>query len=110
MITNDLASTLAGIDYVFIDNGGVLTDNAARRPIYQRLVGEYFVRRYGGTQTAWEEANTDTAPRAWARFLERVAHWDEHMSIKQAVWLYQADWLRLLFDAKGLQPPEGEDE
>lgn len=97
------------IEYVFLDNGGVLTDNSLRAPAYRRLVGEYFVPRYGGTQEAWEAANMNTFLPAWARFLDRVADWDGTRNLADAMWLYDADWLRILFDAMGLATPEDDD-
>ena len=100
---------MAEIESVFIDNGGVLTDNSQRAPHYRRLVGEYFVPRYSGTQTAWEEANANTFLPAWGRFLDRVANWEGGGDIAHAIWLYHADWLRILFAAAGLEAPEGDD-
>jgi FMN phosphatase YigB (HAD superfamily) len=101
---------MARIDYVFIDNGGVLTDNRRRAPHYRRLVGEYFAPRYGGTQAAWEEANANTFLPAWERFLARVANWEEDSDIAHAMWLYHADWLRILFSAASLTAPDDDDE
>ena len=100
---------MAAIEYVFLDNGGVMTDNSRRAPEYRRLVGEYFVPRYGGTPEAWEAANTNTFPLDWARFLERVEDWDETRDLVHARWLYDADWLRFLFQGMDLTPPEGDD-
>jgi FMN phosphatase YigB (HAD superfamily) len=42
---------------LFLDDGGVLNDNAVRGPQWQRLVGEYFAPRLGGDPAAWAEAN-----------------------------------------------------
>ncbi len=42
---------------LFLDDGGVLNDNAARAPQWQRLVGEFFAPRLGGDPAAWAEAN-----------------------------------------------------
>jgi len=101
---------LAQIDYVFIDNGGVLTDNSARSPLYRRLVGQYFVPRYGGRQDAWEQANLDTFPKAWARFLVRVDNWDDSRDLAAAERLHSADWTRFLFTTMGLTPPANDEE
>jgi HAD superfamily hydrolase (TIGR01509 family) len=101
---------MAQIEYLFIDNGGVLTDSAQRSLHYRRLVGEYFSPRYGGSQADWEKANTNTFPPAWERFLARVTNWEEGRDIGRVMWLYHADWLRLLFAAKGLAPPDDDDD
>jgi FMN phosphatase YigB (HAD superfamily) len=42
---------------LFLDDGGVLNDNAVRAPQWQRLVGEFFAPRLGGDPAAWAEAN-----------------------------------------------------
>jgi HAD superfamily hydrolase (TIGR01509 family) len=42
---------------LFLDDGGVLNDNAVRAPQWQRLVGEFFAPRLGGEPAAWAEAN-----------------------------------------------------
>lgn len=42
---------------LFLDDGGVLNDNAARGLQWQRLVGEYFAPRLGGAAASWAEAN-----------------------------------------------------
>lgn len=101
---------MARIEYVFLDNGGVLTDNRRRAPQYRRLVAEYFAPRYGGTPASWEEANMNTFLPAWERFLDRVANWQDGRDLAQAEWLYNADWLRFLFAAAGVNAPEDEDE
>jgi putative hydrolase of the HAD superfamily len=68
------------------------------------------VPRYGGSQEAWEHANLNTFPMAWARFLKRVANWDEGQDLANAVRLYYADWTRFLFSAKGLTPPDDDEQ
>jgi FMN phosphatase YigB (HAD superfamily) len=62
---------------VFLDDGGVLNDNERRGPQWQRLLGEFFAPRLGGTPGAWGEANA---------------------VVFQAIW---ADWQRL--QARGLE-------
>ena len=100
---------MALIEYLFIDNGGVLTDNGSRSTHYRRLVGEYFAPRYGGAQAVWEEANANTFLPAWSRFLDRVANWTGERDLSRDVWLYHADWLRILFAAAGVPTPENDD-
>ena len=101
---------MAQIEYLFIDNGGVLTDNAQRRLHYRRLVGEYFSSRYGGSQADWAEANLNVVLPAWQRFLDRVSNWELGDDIRQAIQVYHAAWLRFLFAAKGLTSPDSDDE
>jgi HAD superfamily hydrolase (TIGR01509 family) len=97
------------IECLFIDNGGVLTDNAQRSVHYRRLVGAYFAPRYGGARVDWEGANANSASPAWQRFVARLSDWDDSKDVVRAMWQYHADWLRLLFAAKGLTPPVDDD-
>ena len=63
-ISGDLRSSL--MDWVlFIDDGGVMNDNALRGSQWQRLLGEFFPPILGGTPEAWAEANRIVAPRLW---------------------------------------------
>jgi FMN phosphatase YigB (HAD superfamily) len=57
---------------VFIDDGGVLNDNAVRAPQWRRLLGEHLAPRLGGTPEAWAAANVGAFERAWARFVAQV--------------------------------------
>ncbi|OGO22316.1 MAG: hypothetical protein A2Z28_02000 [Chloroflexi bacterium RBG_16_51_9] len=49
----------ARITTLFIDDGGVMNDNARRGPEWSRLLAEFFVPRLGGSRAAWEAANRD---------------------------------------------------
>jgi phosphoglycolate phosphatase-like HAD superfamily hydrolase len=42
---------------IFLDDGGVMNDNAVRGSQWQRLVAEFFAPRLGGDPAAWAEAN-----------------------------------------------------
>ena len=48
---------------VFLDDGGVMSDNRLRGVQWQRLVGEFFVPLLGGTHEAWANANLVVASR-----------------------------------------------
>ena len=43
--------------HIFFDDGGVMNDNSRRGPQWERLVGDYFSDRFGGTPSMWGEAN-----------------------------------------------------
>ena len=97
------------VEYVFLDNGGVITDNSRRGAQYRRLVGQFFVPRFGGTQEAWEAANAVAFPGVWPRFLQRVEHWDAARDIAREMSLYYVDWLRSMFAAMGVEPPASDE-
>src|SRR5215211_619367 len=50
---------------LFLDDGGVMNDNALRGPQWQRLVGEFFPPLLGGTPDRWAEANRIVVTRLW---------------------------------------------
>jgi FMN phosphatase YigB (HAD superfamily) len=93
------------IHHIFLDDGGVLNDNSLRAPQWQRLVGEFFVPRLGGTPEAWAEANRSTFEVAWGRMLERIETFDlKTDSYSEICRLYDLDWLGLMCEGMGIEP------
>lgn len=94
---------------VFLDDGGVMSDNHRRAPQWQGLVGAFFAPRLGGTPTAWAEANRVVAarllaPDAWAARLRAAP--PDYASFERA---YQRDWLGGMTALVGVPlPPEEE--
>src|SRR5215208_5220588 len=93
---------------LFLDDGGVISDNCLRPPQWQRLVGEFFPPLLGGSPGAWAEANRKVAEGmfqggAWER---RLAEAPDYSSFERP---YMLDWLWGMCDAVGVpRPPEGE--
>ena len=59
---------------IFLDDGGVLNDNARRGPQWQRLIGEFMTTMpfgLGGTAEAWAEANPIVFRNVWADLMNR---------------------------------------
>jgi len=52
---------------IFLDDGGVLSDNERRHEHWTRLAGEYLARELGGDPARWGEANRYAAARLMAR-------------------------------------------
>ena len=50
---------------IFLDDGGVMSDNELRPPQWQRLLGEFMALRLGREPLEWAEANKDTAERVF---------------------------------------------
>ncbi len=93
-------------DYtLFIDDGGVLSDNSRRAPEWRRLVAEFFPPRLGGEPEVWAEANRDT----WRQVAE--AH-QPAMAVEgryvQGLEVYEQAWLVAMCEHVGVDPPEGE--
>ena len=93
---------------VFIDDGGVMSDNQRRAPQWRRLVAEFFPPLLGGAPPAWEQANLVVAERllnpvAWAT---RIRGATSFVAVDEA---YQLDWLRSMCALVGVPaPPAGE--
>jgi len=58
---------------IFLDHGGVITDNDRRAAGWRRLVGEFLSPRLGGEPRQWGDANSEVFGRQWQRFEEFVA-------------------------------------
>ena len=88
---------------VFLDDGGVLNDNERRLPEWQRLLGEFFAPRFGGTPRAWGDANMvvfgaiiDDWSRAQQSGTELPPDWFPRQDER---------WLRGMFERVGLPVP-----
>jgi HAD superfamily hydrolase (TIGR01509 family) len=77
---------------ILLDDGGVLNDNAVRGPQWQRLIGEFFAPKLGGSPEAWAEANrlvidAMLAPGAWANLLTTATDYDDFERRYYSAWL-----------------------
>lgn len=93
---------------IFLDDGGVMSDNRLRGAQWRRLVGEFFPPRLGGTPDAWAAANGGVLermldPTSWEARLRAArgyADFDRR---------YQLDWLGWMCERVGVPtPPEDE--
>lgn len=57
---------------IFLDDGGVMNENARRGPQWQALVARFLAPRLGGSVEAWRHANRVVAERVWHGYLEAV--------------------------------------
>jgi beta-phosphoglucomutase-like phosphatase (HAD superfamily) len=77
---------------VFLDDGGVMSDNRRRGAQWQQLVGTFFAPRLGGAATAWAQANHVVATAllnslAWQ---SRLAAAPDYPTFERT---YLLDWL-----------------
>lgn len=77
---------------IFLDDGGVLNDNALRPPQWQRLVGEFLAPRLGGSHRDWADANSVVADQVLNEFSLRAdknpeADYREHWDSYRESWL-----------------------
>jgi beta-phosphoglucomutase-like phosphatase (HAD superfamily) len=77
---------------LFIDDGGVLNNNARRGPQFARLVAKYLQPRLGGSPEAWTAANLEVAAGLFER---HFAHFkaSPYASWHAVVDDYEVDWL-----------------
>lgn len=90
---------------LFIDDGGVMNDNARRGPQFARLVGKYMPPRLGGSRDAWAAANTEVAARLFER---HFAHFGANPYASwHAFWDgYEFEWLQGMCSKVGATAPE----
>jgi HAD superfamily hydrolase (TIGR01509 family) len=84
---------------VFLDDGGVMNDNAVRGLQWQRLIGEFFTPRLGGTMDAWARANHVVAtqlfePESWRARARAASSYQEYERAYFLAWL--GDMCRLV--------------
>ncbi|MPZ50587.1 MAG: HAD-IA family hydrolase [Dehalococcoidia bacterium] len=95
------------IRHIFLDDGDVMNDNAVRGPQWQRLIGEFFVPRLGGTMEAWAAANTSIVDEVDGRYWSALSAGRPG----DAVWReYNIDWLRSMAAEVGVQVPDDDDD
>jgi HAD superfamily hydrolase (TIGR01509 family) len=52
---------------IFLDDGGVISNNREREPQWRRLLAEFLVPRLGGSLEAWAAANSEVMSWSFAR-------------------------------------------
>ena len=89
---------------LFIDDGGVMNDNARRGPQFARLVAKYMQPRLGGSPEAWAAANAEVANRLFER---QFAHFraTPYASWHAVLDDYEVDWLRGMCARVGVAAP-----
>lgn len=92
---------------VFLDDGGVMSDNRRRGPQWQRFVAAFFAPRLGGEAAAWSQANRVVATALFdplAAWQARLAAAPDYPSFERA---YLLDWLGDMCRLVGVPcPPE----
>jgi HAD superfamily hydrolase (TIGR01509 family) len=93
---------------ILLDDGGVLNDNAVRGPQWQRLIGEFFAPKLGGSPEAWAEANRAVIdamlePGAWANLMTTATDYDDFER------RYYSAWLGGMCERVGVPRPPGEE-
>ena len=90
---------------MFLDDGGVMGDNEMRSGPWQRLVGEFFAPRLGGSRWAWAEANRRVAT---SLFADSVADLDDEREFAAFERRYNRLWLPPMCQWVGVETPPDE--
>jgi HAD superfamily hydrolase (TIGR01509 family) len=99
---------LQHVSTIFLDDGGVLNDNAVRAIQWQHLIGEFFVPVLGGDREAWARANYAVIsgifePSNWRA---RLRASPDYTAFTRR---YRLDWLASMCELVGVpMPPEHE--
>jgi HAD superfamily hydrolase (TIGR01509 family) len=73
---------------IFLDDGGVMNDNALRGPQWQRLVGQFLAPLLGGAPEAWAAANRAVVEEELApMWVHPVARYAEYREQDARAWL-----------------------
>ena len=94
---------------LFIDDGGVMNDNAVRGPQWQRLVGEFFAPRLGGAPEAWAEANRVVATELWEEHTRSMCGRVD-VDVPALLRVYRLAWVRGMCERVGVPSPPEEGE
>ena len=87
---------------VFLDDGGVMNDNAVRAPQWRHLVGEFMPQHLGGTPEQWAEANRVTFPVVWDDLSSRMRDFACHEDFQRE---YDHRWLDSMCAFVGVPTP-----
>jgi len=98
-----------GRPVLFLDDGGVISDNDLRAPQWQTLVGEYMPPRLGGSAAAWAEANRIAVGALFDEWPEWVRA--EPDAGYHTLWTrYQVRWVRDMCAYLGIAGPPSDAE
>jgi phosphoglycolate phosphatase-like HAD superfamily hydrolase len=96
----------ARITAIFLDDGGVMSDNAIRGREWQRLVAEFLAPRLGGEPARWAEANNVVWQRQWDAYLTTTRNAPDGEFDTAAFWeVARPRWIREMCEHAGLAAP-----
>ena len=96
------------ITSIFLDDGGVMNDNALRGPQWRGFVAEYLVPRFGGGHSSWEAANTEVINRQMPMYIAGTG-FPLKGGYRKARRRMEISWLRDMCEIVGVDAP-GDDE
>ena len=91
---------------VFLDDGGVMNENAVRGSQWRRLIGEYLVPRLGGEPAGWAAANVEVMERQMEGFAAVSVTDDFNAFMRHQ----DESWLREMCELVGVAAPSDFEE
>lgn len=101
---------MAPIKHIFLDDGGVLNDNAVRGIQWPALVAEFFPPILGGDPAAWAEANRVAVPILWQNYPTLLGTHGPSRDFLEEHRRYDLDWLQVMAERVGVSLPASADE
>ena len=103
---NDLMNSIERPVALFLDDGGVLNDNALRAPEWLRLIAEFMPGRLGGTAEQWADANQQLFPRLWEQLKQQLADFASHSEFQR---VHALSWMGEMCSFVGVKTPSEND-
>jgi len=100
-------NNLIRLKTIFIDDGGVISDNNLRALQWKDLVGKFFSTRYGGSMEAWASANEYALTQLIQRYTQKVKE-NPQINFKAYWKKEQVIWLINMFTMVNIDPPPNE--
>ncbi len=101
-----LESLRTSLRYVFLDDGGVLSDSRLRPPEWLRLIGEFMPPRLGSTAEQWRDANREFFGPIWSKLLERLPEFSNYREFHRA---HATNWVSGMCSRVGVSPPSDDE-
>jgi beta-phosphoglucomutase-like phosphatase (HAD superfamily) len=93
------------VEHIFLDDGGVLNDNAQRGQQWPGLVGEYFAPLLGGSASRWAAANRAVIRDVMERWERRGREWEGKQTPRELYDAHQLDWISSMAAEVGAELP-----
>lgn len=91
--------------HIFFDDGGVLNDNSKRSENWKRLIAEFCIPKYGGTEKLWFEANQIALENEIGIFNSMLSE-NPHISPEAVYGVIDPAWIDVMFTHVGVELPE----
>ncbi|MHA2252014.1 MAG: HAD hydrolase-like protein [Candidatus Kariarchaeaceae archaeon] len=93
---------------VFLDDGGVMNDNRARGLNWQKLVGDFFIPKFGGSYEQWSAANIKAVDYE-IKLMDQIIAVQPHYSYAKFSKIIQPAWIETMFRDIGIPIPTKEE-